>query len=477
MTSIDRYIPKLPPNKEKIISVRSLMRHLFFIAHTLSYIVNITDAILIKSIYIKKTKDKVSIKSPKGDILKIRKFIPLLLSVAILIGITAFSSVKRTNSPDVLKNINTADELSQATKDEEKINVSEMRGVWISYIELSMEAESDKSEKAFRAKFDKIAKNCKGYGLNTLIVQVRPYGDALYDSKYYPWSHILTGIQGKNPGYDPLKIMCEISKKYKLQIHAWVNPYRVTFNETPKELSENNPYIKNTELGIKTESGIMLDPSSEKARELIINGVKEIVNNYDVDGIQFDDYFYPENIGNSDSKSYESYVSKYGKENSMNIGNWRKANVNMLICGTYRAIHSESENTVFGISPQGNIGNNEKLFADVKNWCTCRGFVDYICPQIYFSTENPSLTFEDSLESWCSLEFDKNVKLYVGLAGYKAGSDDDEGTWLNSDNILAEEYKILKNNKKAEGFMIYNYESLISDKSKTEMQNLRNLLN
>ena len=409
--------------------------------------------------------------------MKIKKLIPLMLSVAILIGVTAVSSFRKAGSPSVSKTVSTIDETDNSTKDEaKKTEFEEMRGVWISYIELSMEKESDKSEEAFRKKFDKIAENSKGYGLNTLIVQVRPYGDALYKSEYYPWSHILTGTQGKNPGYDPLKIMCEISRKYGMQIHAWVNPYRITLNETPGELSYDNPYVKNKNLGLTTDSGIILDPSNKKARELITKGVVEIVKNYDIDGIQFDDYFYPEDIGDCDSKSYESYISEVGEKNSMNLDNWRLANVNMLICETYRVIHSESNYVVFGISPQGNIDNNKKLYADVKSWCNCRGFVDYICPQIYFSTENPALTFEDALESWSTLDYDENVKLYVGLAGYKAGTDDDEGTWAESDSILADEYRILKSNEKAEGFMIYSYNSLISDDSREEMQNLRNLL-
>lgn len=416
-------------------------------------------------------------KNNKSSRHKVKKLIPLVLSVAILIGVTAVSSGKQVSSPSVLRTVSTIDETDNSTKDEATKNeFEEMRGVWISYIELSMEKESDKSEQAFRNKFEKIAENSKGYGLNTLIIQVRPYGDALYESEYYPWSHILTGTQGKNPGYDPLKIMCEISRKYNVQIHAWVNPYRVTLSETPKQLSDDNPYVKNKNLGLTTESGIILDPSKKEARELIINGVTEIVKNYDIDGIQFDDYFYPEDIGDCDSKSYESYVSEVGENNCMNVDNWRLASVNMLICETYRAIHSTSNNVVFGISPQGNIDNNKKLYADVKSWCNCRGFVDYICPQIYFSTENPALTFEDALESWSTLDYDENVKLYVGLAGYKAGSDDDEGTWAESSSILADEYKILKSNEKAEGFMIYSYNSLISDDSREEMQNLRNLL-
>ena len=162
----------------------------------------------------------------------------------------------------------------------------------------------------------------------------------------------------------------------------------------------------------------------------------------------------------------------------MSLDNWRIANVNMLICDTYRAIHSLDMEVVFGISPQGNIDNNANLYADVMSWCTCRGFVDYICPQIYFSLENPALSFEDCLDSWCSLEFNDNVSLYVGLSGYKAGSEDyDEGTWLNSDEILAQEYEIVKDNENVSGIILYSYESLENETAKKEIENLKNALN
>lgn len=407
--------------------------------------------------------------------MKLKKVLPLIISVVILIGVTAISSIKKAETPTVF-NQSSADEPNRSTQDTAEVSFDEMRGVWISYIELSMENEQDKSERAFKEKFEEIAENCRGFGLNTLIVQVRPFGDALYKSEYYPWSHILTGTQGKNPGYDPLEVMCEISNNYNLNIHAWVNPYRVTLNNKPQKLSDDNPYSMDNSIGLKTETGIILDPSNEKARNLIVDGIIEIVKNYDIDGIQFDDYFYPENIGDADSESYEKYTAEMGNDSSMNIENWRKANVNMLVCETYRAIHSNSDDVVFGISPQGNIENNEKLYADVKSWCTCKGFVDYICPQIYFSTENPALTFEDSLESWCELDFCDGVNLYIGFAGYKAGTDDDEGTWSNSNDILAQEYKILEEYDKSGGFMIYSYNSIVSEKSREEMQNLRNLL-
>ena len=390
--------------------------------------------------------------------MKNKKIVPIIVSVIAMLTVICISSFTREKPPKKQNDINNIAALSSKATADTPESDEEMRGVWVSYMELSMENESSKTQKAFEDKFTEIAQKCRESGFNTLIVQVRPFCDALYKSSYFPWSHILTGTQGENPQYDALQIMCDICKENNLKIHAWINPYRVSSNETPKKLSDNNPYIKNSEIGIKTDNGIFLDPSNETAQQLICDGVKEIAENYDVDGIQFDDYFYPTEDESFDKKQYEAYIEKYGKENSMSLDNWRMQNVNTLICKVYRTIKSVDSSVEFGISPQGNIGNNDGLYADVKSWCTCKGFADYICPQIYFSLENPALTFEDCLDSWTSLDFDENVKLYVGLGGYKAGNGEyDEETWLLSDSILADEYDILCNNKSVGGFMLYSY--------------------
>lgn len=410
--------------------------------------------------------------------MKNKKIVPIIVSVIAMLSVICISSSTREKPPKKQNDINNIAALSSKATADTPESDEEMRGVWVSYMELSMENESSKTQKAFEDKFTEIAQKCSESGFNMLIVQVRPFCDALYKSSYFPWSHILTGTQGENPQYDALQIMCDICKENNLKIHAWINPYRVSSNETPKKLSDNNPYIKNSEIGIKTDNGIFLDPSNETAQQLISDGVKEIAENYDVDGIQFDDYFYPTEDESFDKKQYEAYIEKYGKENSMSLDNWRMQNVNTLICKVYRTIKSVDSSVEFGISPQGNIGNNDGLYADVKSWCTCKGFADYICPQIYFSLENPALTFEDSLDSWTSLDFDENVKLYVGLGGYKAGNGEyDEETWLLSDSILADEYDILRNNKSVRGFMLYSYSCLEDDAAKKEINNLINALN
>lgn len=410
--------------------------------------------------------------------MKNKKIVPIIVSVIAMLSVICISSFTREKPPKKQNDINNIAALSSKATADTPESDEEMRGVWVSYMEFSMENESSKTQKAFEDKFTEIAQKCRESGFNTLIVQVRPFCDALYKSSYFPWSHILTGTQGENPQYDALQIMCDICKENNLKIHAWINPYRVSSNETPKKLSNNNPYIKNSEIGIKTDNGIFLDPSNETAQQLISDGVKEIAENYDVDGIQFDDYFYPTEDESFDKKQYEAYVEKYGKKNCMSLDNWRMQNVNTLICKVYRTIKSVDSSVEFGISPQGNIGNNDGLYADVKSWCTCKGFADYICPQIYFSLENPALTFEDCLDSWTSLDFDENVKLYVGLGGYKAGNGEyDEETWLLSDSILDDEYDILRNNKSVRGFMLYSYSCLEDDTAKKEINNLINALN
>lgn len=408
--------------------------------------------------------------------MKYKQLAPILIVLSVLICIVAVASYKGQNSNTNSSNQSTNDTVNVFSVKQNTHNNEEMRGVWVSYMELTMENEKDKSQKRFTEKFEEIAENCKNLGYNTLVVQVRPFCDALYKSDYFPWSHILTGEQGKNPNYDPLKIICDVCREKNLNIHAWINPYRISTQNSPSELSENNPYVKDSSVGFKTQSGTYLDPSNENARRLIIDGIEEIVSNYDIDAIQFDDYFYPADMGSEDDTQYKEYIN--GCENeSMTLEEWRKANVNLLISEVYLRIHSIKNNVEFGISPQGNINNNDKLFADVQLWCTTRGYIDYICPQIYFSLDNPALTFEDSLQSWCELEFASNVNLYVGLAGYKAGTDDDEGTWLNDDNILAQEYNIICENEKTSGLMMYSYASLFSDDGKKEMENFYNELN
>lgn len=386
-------------------------------------------------------------------------FMPFLLSIVLLIS--SILAVGENNHKSVSVNNSTFDEIN-----------NDIKGIWVSYITLDMQ-NTDMSEESFTNKINSIIKTTKESGFNTLVFQVRPFSDALYKSSYYPWSHILTGNQGDNPNYDPLKIICDLCHESNIAVHAWINPYRVATSDSPQSLSDDNPYIKDNSIGFEHEGNIYLDPSNEKARKLITNGVAEIVKNYDVDGIQFDDYFYPEDSDSVDSEKFNQY--KEDSTNPLSKEDWRLDNVNQLVKDVYETVHRYSNNVVFGISPQGNINNNKALGADVITWCENEGYIDYIAPQIYFSLDNPALTFEESLDEWLKLDLHKNLSFYVGLAGYKGGSDDDEGTWLDNDDILQNEIEI-SNQRGADGIMLYSFESFNSDDNEAEIENVVNYL-
>lgn len=350
-----------------------------------------------------------------------------------------------------------------ATEDE-----AEMRGMWVSYISLDMSG-SDRSEESFREKFNEIASTAKEYGCNALFVHVRTFCDALYKSTIFPSSHILWGEQGAEESYDALKIMCEICEKENLQIHAWINPYRVMTGTSGFELSADNPYIKDNTLGVEYDGGIYLNPAKKDVRNLIVNGVKEIIENYKVDGIHFDDYFYPTTEEDFDKAEYNQYLKSFQSEiDAMPLKEWRKNNVNMLVAEVYRTVKEYDPNIKFGISPQGNVQNDLEMGADVEAWCECIGYVDYICPQLYYSIENPALKFQAGLDEWLQFNLREDLNFYAGLAVYKAGTDADEGTWEISNDILTQELEIIRENS-LDGFILYDYEAIISENAKAEM--------
>lgn len=391
--------------------------------------------------------------------------------LAYLFGESVNSSASENNGG---KNNNSG--FSDDGEDNSRLPEEEVKGLWVSYIDLDMSG-TDYSQKAFESKFDSIADMASENGFNTLIVQVRPFADALYDSDYFPTSHVLFKTQGAKLTYDPLEYMCSAAHDRGMRIEAWINPYRIKTSEFPDPLSDDNPYVKNKNLGVVTDSGIFFNPAFPEVTELICSGVREILENYPVDGIQFDDYFYPTEDKSFDSEAYNEYYSSQTEkgENALSLEEWRTENVNNMLREVYRTVHETSGTAVFGISPQGNLSNNEKLSADVVTWCTTEGYADYICPQLYFSLDNPALTFEDALSEWTELDFAPGVALYAGLAGYKAGSDADSGTWLDRSDILKTEIEIIRR-EGLDGFILYSFNSLISEDSSKEIENMRDYL-
>ena len=346
-------------------------------------------------------------------------------------------------------------------------DTEEMRGVWIPYMTLQL-AEEERTEQAFRKKIDIILDTCVQYHLNTVIVQVRPFGDAIYPSEFYPWSHILSGTQGKAVPYDPMDIIVRAAHHRHLAVHAWINPFRISTGQTPPSLSADNPYCRwqndnDTENDVYTfayQDGLYYNPAYPEVRKLIIDGVRELVSRYPLEGIQIDDYFYPSEEAGYDRSSYNAYCQTMAEGCvPLSLHEWRKNNVNMLIAGMYRAIHQTNPHTVFGIAPQCNFDNNEKLSADVLRWCSDNGYIDYLCPQMYISMNHPVFPFRDLAERWCALVEGRPVKLYFGLALYKIGTEDDGGTWLSETDNIPQEIAYLRQCG-VKGYMLYAYDYL-----------------
>ena len=397
-----------------------------------------------------------------------KRIIPFVLSFVFLAG-----SILYVSGSDKALEDNAREPIQDVSKITVEKPKEEIRGVWVTYMTLDMEGETD-IKAAFSEKIDTIIADMESAKLNTMIVHVRPFCDALYPSRVYPWSHILTGTQGEDPGFDPLDMIITKAHEKNMMVHAWLNPYRISTKDTPSDLSSNHPYVKDPSIGVEIGGNRYLNPAKQKTIDLITDGVKEIVEKYDVDGVQFDDYFYPPDCGDFDKADYDAYCAE--NDAPLSLEEFRMENVNRMLKSVYTAVHSIKNHVLFGVSPQGNMKNNDKLYADVKKWCGEKGYIDYICPQIYFSLDNPALTFEDGLQDWLDTERHDGLSLYIGIPAYKAGTDADSGTWLDNDDILSTELSITRE-KGCDGFMLYSYDSFHHDDNRQEIENVIRYLN
>lgn len=373
---------------------------------------------------------------------------------------------------------------------EEALHESEeMRGVWITYDELSVAGEKD-PQKAFAEKTEAMFGKIADFGFNSVFVHVRAFCDAFYKSSLYPWSAYLTGTQGEDPGFDPLAVMLEKAHEKNLAFHAWINPYRISNVTDTAKLSKNNPARVWLEADVYdrrvlTSAGLHFNPASEDVRRLIIDGVREIIENYAVDGIHFDDYFYPQADLFIDEAEYNAYNEKGGE---LTQQEWRKENVNRLIREVYRVIKTKNPKISFGISPSGNIEANEStLFADVKTWAAVEGYVDYLCPQLYYGFENSVCPFGETAQAWSDI-VSPSVKLYAGLAAYKCGnteqgknmSEKAKNEWVENDDVLSRQIEFVKSCENYCGFIMFSYDALFSAKKQKniskELKNITNLL-
>lgn len=366
----------------------------------------------------------------------------MLLACALLLASCASEPPKSlvTPLPPVAK---------QPVPDQRQQDNQPMRGVWlatVSRLDWPPVNSVNVSSPALRIRLQQQAlitklDNLKSLGINTVFFQVKPDGTALWPSQILPWSDMLTGTIGQDPGYDPLKFMIEEAHKRGIKVHAWFNPYRVTTNTKPGTITAlsrtlpQNPasvYVLHPDWVRISGDRLVLDPGIPAARDWITSIVAEVVERYPVDGVQFDDYFYTETKSSTlnDTQTWQQYGQAFASK-----ADWRRDNTQQLIAQVSRTIKQINPNVMFGVSPAGVWRNRshdpagsdtrgaaayDESFADTRRWVQ-QGLLDYIAPQIYWPFSRDAARYDVLAKWWAEVVKPTKTRLYIGVALYKVG--------------------------------------------------------
>ena len=329
------------------------------------------------------------------------------------------------------------------------------RAVWVSYLEWQQVDFS--TPETFSGDIAVILDNIRNLGATVVLAQVRPFGDALYPSNYYPFSHLCTGQQGRDPGYDPLALLVQAAHDRGLALEAWVNPYRIQAGLTPA-LCGASPAKLHPDWVKYTDTGAYLDPANTAVRQYIADAVGELCANYDVDGIHFDDYFYPTTDPACDAADYAASGTALAR------ADWRRENVTALV----ELCHATARRYCvrFGVAPVGDPEQNYALqYSDAARWLR-QGTVDYLMPQLYWGQEyvkdgDTSHSLARLAGAWAALPRAAGVRLYAGLGAYRIGAGDgsDAGSEWVSGHALADQLNLL-DRLGVQGAGLYRYASL-----------------
>lgn len=312
--------------------------------------------------------------------------------------------------------------------------------------------------------------------LNAVIFQVRPMADALYRSEFEPWSEYLTGEMGRSQEFDPLEFVVKEAHKRGILVHAWFNPYRA-YHPSAKTVSNNHISKSRPELVVKYGKYLWLDPSDPEASRHSLKVILDVVRRYDVDGVHFDDYFYPyiekdaagKDIDFPDERNWQLYLANTAKRKlkPLSRSDWRRHNVNEFIVSVGREVKRLKPHVVFGVSPFGiwrpmpelgieGFDAYEGLYADSKRWLQ-EGWVDYFAPQLYWETARRAQSFPILLKWWN----EQNVRsrhIWPGLASYRIGRNENWGV-----SELTDQIRGIRGEKSSPGQIYFNFKSLRND--------------
>jgi len=371
-------------------------------------------------------------------------------------------------------------------------DLDEVKAIWVSYIDLKP-ILYQKSKEDFSNSIDDYFSEISDLGLNTVYLQVRPFEDAIYQSDIFPWSNIITGTEGVDPGFDPLLICIDKAHQHRLRIEAWINPYRVRTNVKVTPLSDAsviNTRLRGDESAVFTLGNLVtLNPGNEEVKQLVIDGVEELISNYDVDGVQFDDYFYPSSDLSLDQEQYQVYVDQQTSKGLTYLSHegYRQSQVADLIASCYKRIKSMDKNMVFGLSPQGSFANNRELvYLDPQDLVDMKS-VDYIAPQIYYGFKNEYLPFDTNLDQWGTLVKGTDISLIIGLASYKIGLEDKwagsgSHEWIDTNSLMKQMIVYSRPSLNYKGFSFFRFASLftpsigVEKAVKEELEGIANII-
>ena len=347
-----------------------------------------------------------------------------------------------------------------------------MRGVWVASVaNIDYPSSAGMTAQALAAEADTMLDNIAAMDLNTVFLQVRPSADALYRSGLFPQSRYVSGTCGASPDgdFDVLAYWVEGAHKRGLQLHAWINPYRITRNgrEELDALPESSPARQHPEWVVEYDGNYYFNPGLPAVQQLVMDGAAEIVRNYDVDGIHLDDYFYP----GTDFNDAETFA-RYGADFS-SIDNWRRDNVNTLIASLDETLHTLDPELSFGVSPAGIWANKSEnprgsnthgqssyseLYCDSLEWIR-RGTVDYICPQLYWAIGYKAADFETLVHWWQKAVSTSDVALYIGLGAYRSAEAQQGDIWYGTAE-LERQLALLDDSIDIQGEVYFSYASL-----------------
>lgn len=326
----------------------------------------------------------------------------------------------------------------------------DFRGVWMATVGnidwpdryTSSAAEIERQKQYYERCLDTL----QVHHINAVLFQVRPMADAFYASPYEPWTKYLSGERGRDPGWDPLPWLISQTHKRGMQFHAWINPYRIAAR---KSRTQKYPALESTipAAWTKTYRFVRIyNPALPEVRQRIADIVADLLRRYNVDGIHFDDYFYPA-LERGELMNDKAEYRRYG--HGMSLDDFRRANVDSMILKVRQTIQSVRPNCLFSVSPQGNYDNDYRvMYCDVKKWSR-NGWVDVLIPQLYWSTER---YFTPRLKQFADLSEDS--KLMVGYGLYRFG-EKAASSYYRSNADLQAQFDTAYANPKVKGSVLY----------------------